>query len=67
MYIADYKNQRIAKYTVSTNTVTTFAGTGSASYSGDNGAATSAALKYPSRAVVDTSGTIIHFHYAFYQ
>ena len=36
--------------------ITTIAGTGSASYSGDNGAATSAVLNYPFGICVDASG-----------
>ncbi len=57
MYIADTFNQRIRKVTVSTGIITTIAGIGSASYSGDNGAATSAGLNYPYGVTVDTSGS----------
>ena len=39
--------------------ITTIAGTGSASYSGDNGAATSATLNGPHGVAVDTSGGIL--------
>ena len=39
--------------------ITTIAGTGSASYSGDNGAATSAALNSPHGVAVDASGRIL--------
>ena len=59
MYIADQSNHRIRKVTVSTGIITTIAGTGSASYSGDNGAATSATLNYPLGVAVDASGIII--------
>ena len=55
VYIADYANN-IRKVTVSTGIITTFAGTGSGSYSGDNGPATSAELNYPFGVTVDTSG-----------
>ena len=41
--------------------ITTIAGTGSASYSGDNGAATSATLNYPSGVAVDASGRILYY------
>jgi hypothetical protein len=41
---------------VSTGIITTIAGTGSTSYSGDNGPATSAALYYPLGVAVDSSG-----------
>ena len=56
MYIADYSNNRIRKVTVSTGIITTIAGTGSTSYSGDNGAATSATLYYPRGVALDASG-----------
>ena len=56
VYIADYGNNRIRKVTVSTGIITTSAGTGTYSYSGDNGPATSAALYYPSGVNVDSSG-----------
>ena len=39
--------------------ITTIAGTGTASYSGDNGAATSATLYYPFGVAVDASGRIL--------
>ncbi len=58
MLIVDYLNHRIRKVTVSTGIITTFAGTGSASYSGDNGPATSAGLSYPEGVALDASGTI---------
>ena len=59
MYIADQRNNRIRKVTVSTDIISTIAGTGTASYSGDNGAATSATLKYPSGVALDASGRIL--------
>ena len=58
MYIADTGNNRIRK--VSTGIITTIAGTGSTSYSGDNGAATSATLYYPYGVAVDASGRILY-------
>ena len=57
VYIADFVNHRIRKVTVSTGIITTIAGTGSASYSGDNGAATSATLNFPVGVTLDSSGT----------
>ena len=39
--------------------ITTIAGIGTSSYSGDNGAATSAALYFPTGVVVDVSGGIL--------
>ncbi len=58
MYIADQWNNRIRKVTYSTGIITTIAGTGSTSYSGDNGAATSATLYYPEGVAVDASGRV---------
>ena len=57
VYIADYFNHRIRK--VSTGIISTIAGTGTASYSGDNGAATSATLSYPYGVALDASGRIL--------
>ncbi len=57
MFIADYSNNCIRKVTVSTGIITTYAGTGTASYSGDGGAATAAALQGPYGVAVDVSGT----------
>ena len=59
VYIADTSNNRIRKVTVSTGIITTIAGTGSLSYSGDNGAATSATLYYPYGVALDASGRIL--------
>ncbi len=56
MYIADWSNHRIRKVTVSTGIITTIAGTGTASYSGDGGAATSALLNSPTAVALDPSG-----------
>ena len=59
VYIAEFSSQRIRKVTVSTGIITTIAGTGTGSYSGDNGSATSAALNYPAGVAVDMSGRIL--------
>ena len=59
VYIADFSNNRIRKVTISTGIITSIAGTGTASYSGDNGAATSATLYYPRGVAVDSSGRIL--------
>ena len=59
VYIADTFNQCIRKVTVSTGIISTIAGTGTSSYSGDGGAATSATLKYPYFVAVDASGRIL--------
>ncbi len=58
VYIADYANNRIRKVTASTGIITTIAGTGSASFSGDGGAATAATLNGPSGVAVDGSGNV---------
>ena len=59
MYIADGENHRIRKVTVSTGIITTIAGTGDYSYSGDGGAATSATLYSPTGVALDASGKIL--------
>ena len=61
MYIADSWNHRIRKVTVSTGIITTIAGTGSAGYSGDNGAATSATLYDPRGVALDASGRTLYY------
>jgi len=66
MYISDSKNNRVRKVTVATGIITTFAGTGSTIFNGDNGVATSASLSFPFGVAVDASGMIplIHLLYA---
>ena len=59
VYIADMFNHRIRKVTVSTGIITTIAGTGASSYSGDNGAATSATLYWVRGLALDASGRIL--------
>ena len=59
VYIADRYNERVRKVTVLTGIITTIAGTGTSSYSGDNGAATSATLYSPFGVAVDASGSIL--------
>ncbi len=59
VYVADRDNHRIRKVTVSTGILTTIAGSStSSSYSGDNGAATSARLSYPCGVALDSSGNV---------
>ncbi|MGA2340187.1 MAG: NHL repeat-containing protein, partial [Terracidiphilus sp.] len=58
IYIADEANQRIRKVTASTGIITTVAGIGTAGYSGDGGAATSAKLNYPQGVAVDANDDI---------
>jgi sugar lactone lactonase YvrE len=56
LYVADTYNQRIRK--ISNGVITTVAGVGTAGFSGDNGAATSAQLNYPYGVAVDSSGNL---------
>ena len=56
MYIADAGNHRVRKVTVSTGIITSIAGTGSGSYSGDNGQATSATLNNLRHVALDSAG-----------
>ena len=58
IYIADYFNSRIRKVTVSSGVITTVAGNGTAGYSGDGAAATSAEINKAEGVFVDSSGNI---------
>ncbi len=58
IYIADRLNHRIRKVVLATNIITTIAGTGTSSFSGDGGDATSAALYSPQGIATDTSGAL---------
>ena len=60
MYVADLFNNRIRKITKSTGIITTLAGTGSESSSGDNGVASSAALNFPIGVAVDSAGSYFY-------
>ena len=57
MYIASGTGCRIRKVDA-TGVITTVAGTGTAGYSGDGGAATAARLKYPTCIEIDTVGNL---------
>ena len=57
VYIADLGSNRIRRVTISTGIITTIAGSStSGSYSGDNGAATSAKFNWPAGVAVAVSG-----------
>jgi len=56
LYIADPLNHRVRM--LSGGNVTTVAGNGTAGFAGDNGAATSAELDFPSAVAVDSSGNL---------
>ena len=64
LYIADQGNHRIRKVTASTSVISTIAGTGSTTYSGDNGPATSATLYQPIGVAVDTSGECKYMYFS---
>ncbi len=58
VYIADTNNQRMRKVTAATGLITTFAGTGTAGYTGETVAATSAQLYNPTDVAVDAGGNV---------
>ncbi len=58
VYFVEWSNSRIRKITFSTGIITTYAGTGTASYSGDGGAASSATFDHPNGLCIDTLGTM---------
>ena len=63
-YIADSTNQRIRKAVANvdgTMTMTTFAGTGTQSFYGDGGLATSAYLNNPKGLALDAAGSTVYF------
>ena len=53
IYIADAGNNRIRKFVPSTGIITTFAGTGDATHTGDGGPATAATITTPARFAYD--------------
>ncbi len=57
LYIADYNNNRVRKFTVGGN-ITTIAGTASASYNGDNQLATTAQLRQPFAVCTDSANNV---------
>ena len=58
LYIGDYLNNRVRKVNVATGIITTIAGNGTGAYAGDGGAATGAALHYPSAIAFDNVGNL---------
>jgi hypothetical protein len=58
MYIADSANNVVREVSAASGIISTFAGTGTAGYSGDGGKATAADLRVPSGVVVDPGGNI---------
>ncbi|MGP8214928.1 MAG: T9SS type A sorting domain-containing protein [Bacteroidia bacterium] len=63
LYIADADNNRVCKVTTS-GTLSIYAGTDVAGFSGDGGAATAAELNSPNGVVVDASGDVYIADYA---
>ena len=57
-YIADYGNNRIRRVS-NTGIITTVAGTGSSTFSGDGGPASSAAVSQPFAVTLDRSGRLV--------
>ena len=58
VYIADTQNSRVRKVNASDGNISTVAGNGTAGYTGDGNAATSAALMYPEGVATDALGNI---------
>lgn len=58
LYIADSRNNEIRKISAATGLISTVAGSGSAGFSGDNGAALNASLRSPNDVAVDTAGNV---------
>ncbi len=58
IYIADPYNYRVRKVTVSTGIISTVAGNGTDTYSGDGGPATSAGIYEPGKIALDAAGNI---------
>lgn len=58
VYIADWNNHCVRRLSLSTNRITTVAGTGTAGFSGDGAAATTAQLHSPGGVAVDPDGNL---------
>lgn len=59
LYITDTTNSVVRRVDAVTGIITTFAGTGTAGYSGDNGLATAAKLNQPKGLRVDAFGNVV--------
>jgi DNA-binding beta-propeller fold protein YncE len=60
VYVSDNVNERVRRIDRATRAITTLAGTGQASYSGDGGAGTNADLNNPQGLAVDPGGTTLY-------
>jgi hypothetical protein len=58
IYIADYENNRIRRVDATTGIITTVAGTGAATDSGDGGPAVNAGVRWPTGVAVDPAGDL---------
>ena len=58
LYVTDFLNNRIRKIDAATNVITTIAGSGASSFSGDGGPALSATFNVPSASAIDASGNV---------
>jgi sugar lactone lactonase YvrE len=58
LYITDAENERIREVNSETYQITTIAGTGSAGFSGDGAAATTAQLNFPDGVAIDRDGDL---------
>ena len=63
LYIGDWSNGRVRKVNASTGIITTIAGNGSGSTSGDGGPATAAGISSPIGAAVDYAGNVFISEY----
>jgi hypothetical protein len=59
LFIADRANHRVRRVSLSSGTIATFAGTGSAYFSGDGGQATAAGIPFPAGLALDGSGGLL--------
>ena len=57
-YIGDRSNEKIRKVTAATGIISTYAGTGTAGYTGDGGAATAARLRHPQGLHLTSAGDL---------
>lgn len=60
VYVSDNINERVRRVDHATGNISTIAGTGQATYSGDGGPATSAALNNPQGLALDSTGQFLY-------
>ena len=58
VYVSDFNNQRVRMVAAATGIITTVAGTGTPGFNGDDQAATTAQLSYPTGLAVDGAGNL---------